>query len=75
MRIEHPSLVASVKTARPPERWVILRLEVGYVHCRKHFPRTDDQPVEWGTTRHIGSPRAGTTSAPKDLPKPWRHSD
>ena len=49
MCLEHPAIVASVKTPRPPERWVILKLEVGYVHCRKHFPRCDDKPVDWGT--------------------------
>ena len=73
MRTEHPFLVASVKTPRPPERWVILRLEVGYVHCRKHFPRTDDQPVEWGTDDVRA--KGGDYFGAKDLPKPWRHSD
>jgi predicted pyridoxine 5'-phosphate oxidase superfamily flavin-nucleotide-binding protein len=73
MRIEHPSLVASVKTPRPPERWVVLRLEVAYVHCRKHFPRTDDKPVEWGTDDVKA--KGGDYFGAKDLPKPWLHSD
>ena len=34
MCAEYPSLVASVKTLRPPERWVVLKLEVAYVHGR-----------------------------------------
>ena len=28
---------------------MVLKLEVAYVHCRKHFPRTDNKPVDWGT--------------------------
>jgi uncharacterized protein len=71
MRLEYPALVASVMTPRPPERWVILRLEVAYVHCRKHFPRADDKPVEWGTDDVKA--KGGDYFGAKDLPRPWRN--
>ncbi len=71
MCLEHPAIVASVKTPRPPERWVILKLEVGYVHCRKHFPRSDDKPVDWGTDDVKA--KGGDYFGAKSLPKPWRY--
>ena len=70
MRADRPALVVAVKTPRPPERWVVLSLEVAYVHCRKHFPRTDDQPVEWGTDDVRA--KGGDYFGAKGLPKPWR---
>ena len=70
MRAEYPGIVASVKTPRPPERWVVLALEVGYVHCRKHFPRSDDKPVDWGTDDVKA--KGGDYFGAKGLPKPWR---
>lgn len=70
MRAESPALVASVPTPRPPERWVVLRLEVAYVHCRKHFPRHDEKPVEWGTDDVKA--KGGDYFGAKDQPKPWR---
>lgn len=48
MHDRHPDVADTPFTGRPPERWVIVALESGYIHCRKHFPRTD-APVEWGT--------------------------
>lgn len=48
MAAEHPDIANRPSTGRPPERWVIMRLESSYIHCRKHFPRTD-APVDWGT--------------------------
>ena len=73
MFVEHPSLVTTVTTPRPPERWVILSLEVAYVHCRKHFPRPDDQPVSWGTDDVRA--KGGDYFGAKALPKPWRPPD
>jgi hypothetical protein len=72
MRIEHPDLVTSMKTQRSPERWVVLRLEVAYVHCRKHFPHTDDRPVQWGTDDVKA--KGGDYFGAKEQPKPWRQS-
>ena len=69
MRAEHPAIVSSVKTPRPPERWVVLRLEVAYVHCRKHFPRSDDKPVDWGTDDVKA--KGGDYFGAKNLAKPW----
>ncbi len=73
MVIEHPALVARVSTPRCPERWVVLKLEVAYVHCRKHFPRTDNKPVDWGTDDVKA--KGGDYFGAKELPKPWRLAD
>lgn len=73
MCIEHPALVASVRTPRCPERWVVLKLEVAYVHCRKHFPRTDNKPVDWGTDDVKA--KGGDYFGAKELVKPWRLPD
>jgi predicted pyridoxine 5'-phosphate oxidase superfamily flavin-nucleotide-binding protein len=73
MCAEHPCLATSVKTPRPPERWVVLRLEAAYVHCRKHFPRTDDQRVDWGTDDVKA--KGGDYFGAKDSPKPWQQQD
>ena len=35
---------ATARALGGPERW-----RSAYVHCRKHFPRSDDKPVDWGT--------------------------
>jgi predicted pyridoxine 5'-phosphate oxidase superfamily flavin-nucleotide-binding protein len=73
MCIEYPSLAASIKTPRPPERWVVLRLEVAYVHCRKHFPRNDNKPVEWGTDDVKA--KGGDYFGARSSSKPWRRQD
>lgn len=56
-------------SGRSPERWVVLALETSYIHCRKHFPRTDGQPVEWGTDSLKA--KGGDYFAAKDTPSPW----
>jgi uncharacterized protein len=48
MVADHPDIANRPSTGRAPERWVIMRLESSYIHCRKHFPRAD-APVDWGT--------------------------
>ena len=73
MRDEYPAVVAAVRTPRPPERWVVLNLEVAYVHCRKHFPRTDNKPVDWGTDDVKA--KGGDYFGAKELPKPWHLAD
>jgi uncharacterized protein len=73
MCAEYPYLVACAKTPRLPERWVVLRLEVAYVHCRKHFPRTDNRPVEWGTDDVKA--KGGDYFGAKNQPKPWLYSN
>jgi uncharacterized protein len=48
MAHEHPEVVNRQTRGRAPDRWVVLRLESSYIHCRKHFPR-GDAPIDWGT--------------------------
>jgi uncharacterized protein len=68
MADEHPRIVAGAEYARAPELWVLLHLATAYVHCRKHFPRTDGQ-VDWGTddARAKGNDYFGA----KDTRSPW----
>ncbi|WP_460603938.1 pyridoxamine 5'-phosphate oxidase family protein [Jatrophihabitans fulvus] len=68
MAAEHPAVVAVPMTGRPPERWVVLQLETGYIHCRKHFPRAD-APVDWGTDDVRA--KGGDYFGAKDTPSPW----
>ena len=63
----HPHLPAPGR--RKPECWVVLRLETSYIHCRKHFPRTDGQEVAWGTDS-IRS-KGGDYFGAKSTPSPW----
>lgn len=55
-------------SGRAPERWVVLTLSESYIHCRKHFPRTD-APVDWGTddVRTKGGDYFGA----RGTPSPW----
>lgn len=64
----HPEVARRPIPGRPPERWVVLRLESSYIHCRKHFPRADGK-VSWGTD----DPRAkgGDYFGAKDTASPW----
>ncbi|MDQ2748828.1 MAG: pyridoxamine 5'-phosphate oxidase family protein [Actinomycetota bacterium] len=68
MAAEHPDLASQPRTGRAPNRWVIMRLESSYIHCRKHFPRTD-APVDWGTddVRAKGGDYFGAAS----IASPW----
>ncbi len=65
---EHPELAAREFPGRGPERWVVMHLSNAYIHCRKHFPKTDGE-VDWGTD----DPRAkgGDYFGAKDTPSPW----
>lgn len=69
MAVRYPTVVADAASVRPPERWVLMRLESAYVHCRKHIPRADDEPISWGTddTRAKG----GDYFEAKRQSKPW----
>lgn len=68
MAERHPEVVAVPMSGRPPERWVVLELGSSYIHCRKHFPRTD-APVEWGTDDVRA--KGGDYFGAKDTPAPW----
>jgi len=68
MADEHRDVTDRPSTGRPPERWVILRLESSYIHCRKHFPR-GDAPVDWGTDDVRA--KGGDYFGAKDTPSPW----
>ena len=45
-----------------------MRLETSYIHCRKHFPRTD-APVDWGTDDVRA--KGGDYFGAKNTPSPW----
>ncbi|MEO8888516.1 MAG: pyridoxamine 5'-phosphate oxidase family protein [Jatrophihabitantaceae bacterium] len=71
MSLEHPEVVDAHIGGRAPERWVLLSLETSYVHCRKHFPRTDGE-IEWGTDDVKA--KGGDYFGAKQTPSPWaRH--
>ena len=65
---DHPSLATRRFAARGPERWVVLHLATTYVHCRKHFPKTDGA-VEWGTDDVRA--KGGDYFGARDTPSPW----
>jgi predicted pyridoxine 5'-phosphate oxidase superfamily flavin-nucleotide-binding protein len=65
---EHPTVCRRPTSGRPPERWVVMHLVNGYIHCRKHFPRAD-APIEWGTD-DVKS-KGGDYFGAKRVPKPW----
>lgn len=64
----HPELVAPEGAGRPAERWVLFRVATSYIHCRKHFPRTD-APVEWGSDDVRA--KGGDYFGAKSVPAPW----
>lgn len=68
MAEEHPEIGTAHTSGRPPERWVVLRLESSYIHCRKHFPRTD-APIDWGTDDVRA--KGGDYFGAKSTPSPW----
>jgi uncharacterized protein len=51
LRAECPALPTELDRCRTPERWVVVRVEEAYVHCRKHIPRLRPVPRtrDWGT--------------------------
>jgi len=65
---DYPQAPAREFPGRAPDRWVVLHLSTAYIHCRKHFPKTDGA-VEWGTD----DPRAkgGDYFGAKHTPSPW----
>jgi predicted pyridoxine 5'-phosphate oxidase superfamily flavin-nucleotide-binding protein len=72
MAEDHPHVANRATTGRPLERWVVLRLETSYVHCRKHFPRAD-APIDWGTDDVRA--KGGDYFGAKDTPSPWAPGD
>jgi predicted pyridoxine 5'-phosphate oxidase superfamily flavin-nucleotide-binding protein len=68
MTAEHPEVVDAHIGGRAPDRWVVLTLETSYVHCRKHFPRTDGD-IEWGTDD--AKAKGGDYFGAKNTPSPW----
>lgn len=71
MAERYPDVAARPQPGRAPERWVVLRLATSYVHCRKHFPRTD-APVDWGTDDVRA--KGGDYFGAKGTPSPWAPS-
>jgi len=68
MAREHPEVTSRPMPGRAPDRWVVLDLESSYIHCRKHFPRTD-APIDWGTDD--ARAKGGDYFGAKDVPSPW----
>jgi predicted pyridoxine 5'-phosphate oxidase superfamily flavin-nucleotide-binding protein len=68
MAAEHPHIVDRPTTGRAPAQWVVMRLETSYIHCRKHFPRTD-APIDWGTDDLKA--KGGDYFGAKNTPSPW----
>ncbi|MGH8861119.1 MAG: pyridoxamine 5'-phosphate oxidase family protein [Jatrophihabitantaceae bacterium] len=68
---EFPGLMARRLPGRAPERWVVLHLYNAYIHCRKHFPKTDG-PVDWGTDDLKA--KGGDYFGARDTPSPWAPS-
>jgi uncharacterized protein len=68
MALEYPDTTNRPTAGRLPDRWVVMRLDTSYLHCRKHFPRTD-APVDWGTDDVRA--KGGDYFAAKDTPSPW----
>jgi predicted pyridoxine 5'-phosphate oxidase superfamily flavin-nucleotide-binding protein len=68
MADEHPTVVPDHAGARAPERWVVLHLATSYVHCRKHFPRSDG-PIDWGTDDT--NAKGGDYFGAKRTESPW----
>ncbi len=70
----HPRLPTEFDRGRTPERWVVVRVEEAYIHCRKHIPRM--APVQrqrsWGTDDSLR--KGGDYFAAKGTPRPW-HRD
>lgn len=48
---EFPDVARDPARGRQAERWVVVRVEEAYVHCRKHIPQMQRVPVRraWGT--------------------------
>ncbi len=74
-----PGLAEIVRTAleapgsgRPPERWVIVRVEEAYIHCSKHIPllAKRDKEIAWGTDDPAA--KGGDFFRVRDLPRPWK---
>lgn len=68
MSADHSEITARPTSGRPPDRWVILTLETSYIHCRKHFPRTD-APIDYGTDDV--KQKGGDYFGAKNTPSPW----
>ena len=68
MGSEHPAVVDAHGGGRAPERWVLLSLQTSYIHCRKHFPRSDGE-IEWGTDD--AKAKGGDYFGAQNTPSPW----
>ncbi|HZC71203.1 MAG TPA: pyridoxamine 5'-phosphate oxidase family protein [Jatrophihabitans sp.] len=64
----YAGLTEKPRSGRDPERWVVLRVRNSYIHCRKHFPRSDG-PIDWGTDDMTA--KGGDYFGAKSVPKPW----
>jgi hypothetical protein len=71
LRAQHPQITAEFDRGRTPERWVVVRVEEAYIHCRKHIPQL--KPVErtrdWGTDDV--KRKGGDYFGAKGVPRPW----
>ncbi len=65
---DHPVLAQRQFSGRGPERWVVVHLSTTYIHCRKHFPKSDGA-VDWGTDD--ARAKGGDYFGAKSVPSPW----
>lgn len=74
LRQLHPELPTNHPRGRVPQRWVVVRVEEAYIHCRKHIPRMAPVPRErsWGTddVRSKGGDHFGARATPSA----WHHT-
>ncbi len=72
LRARHPDLPEDDNRGRTPERWVVVRVEEAYVHCRKHIPRMMPVPRDrsWGTDD--ARRKGGDYFEAKGDDRPWR---
>ncbi|SEK35348.1 pyridoxamine 5'-phosphate oxidase family protein [Rhodococcus maanshanensis] len=72
IRHTYPDLPIERVRGRRAERWVLVRVEEAYIHCRKHIPRLVpvDRVRSWGThnPEHKGGDHFGV-AAERTLPR------
>jgi nitric-oxide synthase len=51
LRDQYPEVTSDAENGRPADRWVVVKVEEAYIHCRKHIPRMAriHERREWAT--------------------------
>lgn len=75
-RAAHPEVPQELSGGRRAERWVVVRVDEAYIHCRKHIPRMSriTEKREWGTDdpARKGGDYFGAKGTPRTAPRPQR---